>query len=819
MVCPYCNNNNVDNAASCSVCGMPLGAPADSSGTCRLSPGVTLQSGSYTVGKVLGQGGFGITYLGSDSRLRRPTAIKEFFPQGSVRHSNTVQPSGAMTVTDFGIAKTRFLDEARVLALFQHPSIVKVYASFEENNTAYMVMEYLSGRTLLGIVEKRGRLTESEAVAYIGLVAGALSTVHQRGRLHRDIKPENIILTDDKRVVLIDFGSAREFAAGRTKRMTAMLTPGYAPLEQYGQQARFGVFTDVYALGATLYHLLTGQVPVQATDRATGVRLGAPNALERSISQVVSDAVMWAMEMKVDKRPQSVQQFVQALSGINKAPTTSTRSRSRNSTASPPSERRRANPYEPQLEQVVAQMGAAVSFQFKPNLCPDCRSQFLREVTGASSGKCPVCRAGALQQRKYARGRCPICGQGSLNVLSLRDSESFCPVCKIAVLGEEVRSRFFIKDKWLVCPHCKAEFDVRIGGKVKFVQASKASAEFVMQYQDQALGIEEWRRMSTRQANYAVCGKCSAQFDKQPNGTLFCRYVQNDPNNVLKRYNGLSIADWSKVAVGMTPNQGDLFCQCGAEFDISGGTMVLRSHKTDPYNVCASRLNKPMAPAEWYLIGTGKRSGKPGYICPSCSVEFDREPSGLRLVSASKTLGSRIGAILPLDDWQRLAAGAPTRQEEQGMSSRLDDLLKKSVTVGAIQPNARISGLRPNETGLIQVSARKCRIRTRNYRQYWSIELQGSLVLTDGRLVFRLDATRELWQKSVKKFTGVEIQQVSTVGVGTEQILAVRAEGVQNPVGFTITDVAVQVSYGAYQRTISLTPLDIAAMVRTIAGL
>jgi serine/threonine protein kinase len=276
-----------------------------------------LQGGHFTVGKVLGQGGFGITYLGSDTHLQRPVAIKEYFPQGyAARQSNTVVPAGTMARADYQSAKAKFLEEARVLAQFQHPGIVHVYTSFEENNTAYMVMEYLKGKTLFGVLEDRGPLPEGEAVDSIAQVGEALAVVHQANLLHRDMKPENVMVTDDGRVVLVDFGTAREFTVGKTKQMTAMLTRGYAPLEQYGQQARFGPFTDIYALGATLYHLLTGQVPVQASDRATGVHLPAPQQLNPQVSVAVSDAVMWAMEIKVEHRPQAVPEFLGALRGL-----------------------------------------------------------------------------------------------------------------------------------------------------------------------------------------------------------------------------------------------------------------------------------------------------------------------------------------------------------------------------------------------------------------------------------------------------------------------------------------------------------------------
>jgi serine/threonine protein kinase len=315
MRCVVCNSENPNAAVSCSCCGSPLRPEALL--TPALPVGTKLQGSLYSIGKVLGQGGFGITYLGSDTVLKRAVAIKEFFPQiqGCSRYGATVQPGGNITPVDYRQGKNKFLAEGQRLAQFQHPSIVKVFSLFEENNTAYMVMEFLRGKTLWTIVNEDGRLEERDAVAYTVQIAEALTVIHEFKLLHRDIKPENIVITEEGRAVLVDFGTAREFAVGKTRRMTTTLTPGYAPLEQYGQRARFGVFTDVYALGATLYHLLTGEMPIHATDRATGIALPSPQGINPRVSRNVSDAVMWALEMRVEKRPQSVQDFLMAIRG------------------------------------------------------------------------------------------------------------------------------------------------------------------------------------------------------------------------------------------------------------------------------------------------------------------------------------------------------------------------------------------------------------------------------------------------------------------------------------------------------------------------
>jgi parallel beta-helix repeat protein len=311
MICPFCGAE-VGNAIICPQCGATVATPSISV-SLSLPLGTKLFGGKYSVGKVLGQGGFGITYMGADTVLSRPVAIKELFPEGCQRNGTTVQPT-RIPPSDFSSMKQRFLDEARLLASLNHPGIVKVYDFFEENNTAYMVMEYLRGKSLAKLVEERGgALSEQEAVGYILKVCEALDVVHKAGYLHRDIKPDNIIVCGDGRVVLVDFGAARSFMAGRTGRMTVILTPGFAPLEQYAEQAKRGAYTDIYALGATLYYLLTGQVPVSAADRFSGVELRGVREINGRVSRQVEEAVMKAMAMRVEERPQSVKEFVKLL--------------------------------------------------------------------------------------------------------------------------------------------------------------------------------------------------------------------------------------------------------------------------------------------------------------------------------------------------------------------------------------------------------------------------------------------------------------------------------------------------------------------------
>jgi serine/threonine-protein kinase len=506
---------------------------------------------------VLGQGGFGITYLGGEAALDRPVAIKELFPQGCTRQGTTVHPSGTVTPADFHADKERFIQEARVLAKFHHRGIVQVYAFFEENSTAYIVMEFVKGETLQELVETRGPLPEKEVVNYITQAADALSAVHEAGLLHRDIKPENLMLTDDGRVVLVDFGTARAFASGKAKHMTAMLTRGYAPPEQYVEDAKFGPFTDIYALGATCYHLLTGQIPVQPMERYRNVELHSPHELNHEVSQTVSDAVMRAMEMKADQRPQSAQDFIKALTGVRQAGTGHTRTghadadqvaggqtgtgqtgaRGKAGHGAPVPDGQGKNPYESRITQLVDELSepitpppsvydariadtsrrlalcAAYHVQ-GPNHCPGCKNASLEEVTGQFTGNCPICRAGKLMKRKLDPDKCPVCRAGQLEKHQRERPLIFCPICRTMPLREESRKRLgILTEAWWVCDHCKAELDLGVlKQSAKLVRHEQDPFGIAAKYAGQNLPVGFWSRISPQCGVTKSCSMCGAAF-------------------------------------------------------------------------------------------------------------------------------------------------------------------------------------------------------------------------------------------------------------------------------------------------------------------
>ncbi len=282
-----------------------------------LPPGTFLNYGQYLIGRTLGAGGFGVTYLGVDVQLGRRLAIKELLPVSVAGRSPDGVHVSSLTQGEETLKAglDDFLREAKSLVPFNdHPNIVSILDFFEENNTAYLVMPYLEGKTLAQLLKERGdRLEEAEAVSIAVAVLDALRATHKENLLHRDVKPGNVFLTEDGAIKLLDFGSARFVVGERTKTMTAVVTDGYAPYEQYQTRTKQGPATDIYAVGAMLYRMITGKVPHAALMRLAEDGLVPPNQVHGGISERVSDAILIAMAMKPEDRFQSALAFIKAL--------------------------------------------------------------------------------------------------------------------------------------------------------------------------------------------------------------------------------------------------------------------------------------------------------------------------------------------------------------------------------------------------------------------------------------------------------------------------------------------------------------------------
>ena len=270
----------------------------------------------YQVDRVLGAGGFGLTYLGWDTALEKPVAVKEYLPNDlAVRETNhSVAAKSRDDEDNFRWGLTRFLDEARTLARFKHPNIVPVHRCFEAHGTAYIVMEFVEGETFGAYLKRTGKPKESFLRAILLALLDGLAEVHRAGFMHRDIKPGNILLNAKGVPVLVDFGSARQEIGGRSRSITSVVTPGYAPIEQYSSRGNQGPWTDIYALGAVAYRAITGESPPDATERVRKDPMTpATDAARGKYSAKLLAAVDWALAVDEDKRPQDVDAWRGAL--------------------------------------------------------------------------------------------------------------------------------------------------------------------------------------------------------------------------------------------------------------------------------------------------------------------------------------------------------------------------------------------------------------------------------------------------------------------------------------------------------------------------
>ena len=276
-----------------------------------LQPGSRLND-RYTVGIALGQGGFGITYIGYDNVLGTRVAIKEYYPNDSAQRESESRTVRAFAggETNFEKGKEKFLTEARTLARFsEYPGVVSVKDCFGANGTAYMVMQYLDGTDLKQYLNRYGgKLSESESVQILMPVTEALKEIHKTGIIHRDISPDNIFMTEDGQVKLIDFGAARQ-SFGDNKSISVTLKPGYAPEEQYRTRGNQGPWTDVYALSATLYRMVTGSTPPESIERVMDDELVIPDYL----SDNVHYALKKGMAVKAADRFENMSEFQNAI--------------------------------------------------------------------------------------------------------------------------------------------------------------------------------------------------------------------------------------------------------------------------------------------------------------------------------------------------------------------------------------------------------------------------------------------------------------------------------------------------------------------------
>lgn len=310
--CMGCMEEYDDELEVCPHCGYIEGSKPEVA--YHINPGTVLVY-RYTIGKVLGYGSFGVTYLGWDCILEKKVAIKEYLPN---EFATRAEGTSEVTVFDgekaqqFTIGKDKFSDEAKRLATFnKEKGIIAVYDQFEDNGTAYIVMDYFEGETLQELLNREGKLNYERAIEIILPILKSLQAVHDANIIHRDISPDNIYITRDNQIKLLDFGAARYASTNMSKSLSAIYKQGFAPYEQYQSSKEQGPWSDVYALAATLYYMLTGVVPQEAMNRLTKEddKLIPPRKINKEIPKNLNNAIMNAMIVYPNQRTQSVTEF------------------------------------------------------------------------------------------------------------------------------------------------------------------------------------------------------------------------------------------------------------------------------------------------------------------------------------------------------------------------------------------------------------------------------------------------------------------------------------------------------------------------------
>ena len=313
--CYFCFKDYDKSIECCPYCGQKENSHVEAR---YLEKGVVLIN-RYLIGEVVGAGGFGVTYAAWDKVLEQRVAIKEYLPgEFSTRMPGITKVTvyGGEKTEQFEAGKEKFLEESRRLAKVQKiPGIVQIYNSFQENGTVYIVMEYLEGETLEEKLKREGKIPEQDVVQIMLPVLQALEVVHKEGILHRDIAPNNIFLAQTGEVKLLDFGAARSATGTHSKSLTVLYKEGYTAEEQYRSRGDQGTWTDVYACAATMYRMLTGEVPPGAMERRRRDTLKEPSKMGIKISKNVNIAIMNALSVDIKHRTQSIEEFVKELLG------------------------------------------------------------------------------------------------------------------------------------------------------------------------------------------------------------------------------------------------------------------------------------------------------------------------------------------------------------------------------------------------------------------------------------------------------------------------------------------------------------------------
>lgn len=637
----------------------------------------------FEVCGVLGQGSFGITYLVADLDRGDKAVAKELAPSGASRREDQSVCFDYLGPAQAERLRYQFLREAQLLMRLRCPGVLPCRAFLHDLGTSYAITEYVAGSmSLQRKMLQEGRFDADSTYQVLGGALDALEALHERGILHRDLKPSNILLGPDGAVYLIDFGLAREWIADLTMVHTVQFTPGYAPLEQLTEQGRRGPATDLYALSATAYHMVTGMAPPASSARAGGEPLPPVRSVRPDLDARLAEAIEAGLRLPIHERPQTVAEYRRLLTGT--------------------SGEALGHPHLTELDDKVVELRR---LRVEPRRCPWC-GELLEEPKPLRRNVCPVCREGAIRPRHLVEDVCPICRVAALRPVRNADPPKTCPTCRVGLLRT---NGWLGRARRVSCPECGSEFERSGSGWIDM--ASGESRPW-----------HAWREAAERSEVIWLCRECGAQFDELVDGRR--RMVQPLPSE----YSILFPSEWSRIAAGLDPGAGNACCDaCEADYYAEDDHLTLLSAGRDPFGYEAENQGRLLNREAIRWLGVGKTSGCPGLLCSGCGAEFDFDGEALRLVRCQAP-GARqyCGATHNMENWYRLARDLPLVGDEHLLLAELDRALEEAYCMGELALNSR------DPESLWQGPARKLEREDGGTREGSS----GRLVIRAGELVF-----------------------------------------------------------------------------------
>lgn len=734
----------------------------------ELEPG-HLVANRYRVEKVLGRGGFAVTYLCSDDTANRQVAVKELAPLSATRDSNGELRLGADTEASNRLI-SQFMEESKLLAKLRVPGVVRIFDAFRSAGTAFSVMEFIEGaKTLSQVLKERGRLTVEEAKLTLEALATALQGVHDRGFLHRDIKPSNILITPQGEPLLIDFGSAREWHQDATVRHTALVTPGYSPIEQLSESGRRGPSSDIYSLAATGYELLSGEIPPSAPDRIGGKPLPLLSNFRDDVPPELEEAIRAGLSIKASDRPQSATEFVQLISYVSNQNTEFSGS---------------------ELDRMDAALDRLKNLKFAARECPACGS-VLETPKPLKAGNCPVCRAGQIESRSLTFDNCASCLTGVLKRVH-NNPLHFCPQCRIG----ELKSRGLLKRNF-ECNLCAAAFE-RLGKGYKVIRlgnTNEESSQWIreMTREGQLFSEDFFLDRAGRSEWIRVCDSCGAQWDELQNSKM--RLV-HEPLNRLSEYSSTQLTEdeWARLSLSLPLDAGNACCNsCGADFFLEVDYITLLDADRDAFGFLHQYQGRRLKLSQLPWLAVGKISGENGLLCRDCGLEFDTVGDYLRLrETPGPPLSFWLGKALPFEDWHRVSRGLPQRNEQQEYLEKFDQLLKKEILAGNIEWGSDDSEVRWSSGSRLLESGDSKKV----------MGTKGKLVIWNGILEFQARFSR-------KQFPIDAITDASAEG-GT---LSLKIDGERDKLTLEVEPVEMQVSLRSGDYEVRLDASDLANLL------